>query len=449
MHPMTLFRLSVIGPLISQSGQVHGELSQQLRQLAEQAYAIPGSHRCYLSVKTIESWYYAYLRGGADALAPKRRVDCGQSKIRPELQAAILQAKRDNPKRSLNVLCALMEAQGLAAKGELKRASLHRLLQVHNLSRPVGCASEAQEYRSFVAERAGDIWYSDAMHGPQVPIKGRLRKAYLISFMDDASRLICHSAFCPGETALDVESVLKQALLKRNLPRKLVIDNGAAYRAGSLQGICARLGIQLIYCRPYRPEGKGKLERWHRTLRAQFISELTSAHLCSLDNLNACLWAWIEQCYHRGEHQGLEGLTPLARWQQDLTTMRSLGPFAASLDTLFYHRYTRKVRRDGTVSLWGKRFEVAYELAGRKISLVVEPHEQRVVAVESAQGEPLGQATPLDQVANCHRRRQGETTNQTASVVKANSQHKPNVIELACERYGEQLKLPIEQDDQE
>src|SRR3546814_4626213 len=92
--------------------------------------------------------------------------------------------------------------------------------------------------------------------------------------MDDASRLITHSAFCLGETALDIEGVLKQALLKRGVCRKLVVDNGAAYRAQTLQGICVRLGVQLIYCRPYAPEGKGKLERWHRTCRDQFLGEL-------------------------------------------------------------------------------------------------------------------------------------------------------------------------------
>jgi putative transposase len=74
--------------------------------------------------------------------------------------------------------------------------------------------------------------------------------------MDDASRLIAHCAFCPSETALDIEGVLKQALLRRGIARTLVVDNGAAYRASTLQGICARLSIRLVYFRPYAPEGK-------------------------------------------------------------------------------------------------------------------------------------------------------------------------------------------------
>lgn len=81
----------------------------------------------------------------------------------------------------------------------------------------------------------------------------------------------------------------------RNLPIKIIVDNGAAYRAATLQGVCARFGIHLIFCRPYEPEGKGKLERWHRTFRDQFLSELDERRIADLDDLNARLWAWIEQ----------------------------------------------------------------------------------------------------------------------------------------------------------
>ncbi len=78
---------------------------------------------------------------------------------------------------------------------------------------------------------------------------------------------MAHSAFCLGETALGIEGVLKQALLRRGVPIKLIVDNGAADRATTLQGVCTRLGIALIFCRPYATEGKGKLERCHRTFR--------------------------------------------------------------------------------------------------------------------------------------------------------------------------------------
>ncbi len=256
IHPVALFRYSVLGPLVSRSQLPRGELKAALCELAARDYDIPGSRNSRLSEKTIEAWYYAWRRGGIEALIPKVRADRGQSKIDPEVQEAILAAKRNNPRRSIRMIRRLLERQGVVAKDALSRSAIHRLLQAHGLSRASGSASEPEERRAYVAESAGDIWYGDVMHGPRVPMGGRLRKAYLVSLMDDASRLITHSAFCPSETALDIEAVLKQAVLKRGLPVKLVIDNGPAYRAKTLQGICARLGIHLVYCRPYAPESK-------------------------------------------------------------------------------------------------------------------------------------------------------------------------------------------------
>lgn len=221
----------------------------------------------------------------------------------------------------------------------------------------------------------------------------------------DASRLITHSAFCPGETALDVEGVLKQAILKRGLPRKLVVDQGAAYRSKTLQGICARLGIHLVYCRPYAPEGKGKIERWHRTLREQFLREIDPREVLAIEDLNARLWIWLAEVYHVRSHGGLEDQTPLERYQQDLPKIRQLGLMASRIDEIFYHRVIRNVRKDGTVFYLGQCFEVPYELSRQKVLLVVAPHASKVIGVEDAEGQSVGVATPIDRIANVHRRR--------------------------------------------
>jgi transposase InsO family protein len=428
IDPKALFRLSVLGPLISRERLERGELQQIIRDLAGREYSIPGTRRRHLGEKTIEAWYYTWRRQGLDGLTPKPRLDRGQSKLAPAIQTAILEAKRANPRRSLRQIRHLLEAAGLVPHDTLSRSTIHRLLQQHGLSRLTG--HEPEEKRSFVAATANALWYGDVMHGPRVPIRGRLTKTYLVSLFDDASRLVAHSAFCTGETALDIEGVLKQALLKRGIPLKLVVDNGSAYRAQTLQGLCARLGIHLIHCRPYAPEGKGKLERWHRTCRDQFLSELDARHIASLDDLNARLWAWLEQVYHRTAHAGLAGSTPLARFQQDLPQLRTLGPRAATLDELFLHRIQRHVRKDGTVSYQGERFEVPFELSGMKVCLVVDPHAQIVVGVENEKGEALGQATPLDALANATR-----TRRQPDPVVTPTSVEGPNLVELAYRQY--------------
>jgi putative transposase len=213
------------------------------------------------------------------------------------------------------------------------------------------------------------------------------------------------------------------------------VDNGAAYRAATLQGICARLDIRLIYGRPYAPEGKGKLERWHRTFRDQFLSELDSSRIAGLDDLNARLWAWIEQVYHRSPHAGLGGKTPLARYPQDLPNIRPLGPKAAQLDAIFLHRVQRKVRKDGTVSYRGKDFEVPYELSGQAVQRVVDPHAETAIGVEDRDGHSLGAATPLDTLANSHRRRRKPHPEGAPPVTQTFPSTGPNLVELAYQQY--------------
>jgi putative transposase len=227
------------------------------------------------------------------------------------------------------------------------------------------------------------------------------------------------------------------------LPTIIVVSMGGATRPTTLQGLCVRLGIHLIFCRPYAPEGKGKLERWHRTFRDQFLSELDERHITDLADLNARLWAWLEQIYHRTEHAALGGMTPLARYQQDLARIRSLGAKAATIDSLFYHRVARFVKKDGTVSYLGQQFEVPYELSGKTVKLVVDPHAKRVLGVENDAGLSLGAATPLDRQANLKRVRRkpaqpghDDGLGMTGSTPKRGPGGAgPNLVELAHRQY--------------
>ena len=435
VHPVALFRLSVLGQLVSRQHLARGELKAIVKELALKHYDIPGSRHTLLSEKTIEAWYYVWKKQGIDALEPKRRIDRGQSKIPEALQSAIIKAKQENPKRSLNSLLRLVQMEHLEGAQDLSRSSVYRLLLSQGLSRPVG-TSQIKELRRFEADYPGDIIYGDVMHGPKVVIHGKTQKSYLVSLMDDKSRLILHTAFCPGETALDIEYVLKQALLRRGLPKRLVIDNGAAYRAHSLQGICARLSIELIYCRPYAPEGKGKLERWHRTLRDQFLTELQPQKIYTLDEINNLLWAWVDQLYHTTPHSSLEGKTPLAVWQNYLEMVRPLGTLAHQLDELFYHRIHRKVRKDGTISYAGQFFEVPYCLSQKTVTVVIEPHDKQALYIEDEHGKRLGEVTPLNLQENRNYKRARSSDTSVPSTAPSTS-----LNELALKQQESRLSI--------
>ena len=152
---------------------------------------------------------------------------------------------------------------------------------------------------------------------------------------------------------------------------------------------------------------------------------------CAAGVIGFRLWAWCESIYHCAPHSGLGGLTPLARYQQDLPKIRNLGQKAATLDALFYHRIKPKARKDGTVSYLAERFEVAYELAGKTLNLVVDPHAGVVVGVEDDDGQSLGLATKLDPIANLTRVRHKPDPVIHEERIRTG----PNLIELAYDQY--------------
>ncbi len=411
-NSVALLRLSVLGSLASRDHLNRGELKAIIKNLAQQTYHIPNSKRVHLSEKTIERWYYLWKKKGIDGLNPTTRSDKDACQLSPDIQEVIIACKKDNPARSIQTIIDYLEIVGKVKKGELSRSTVHRLLKKNHLSKRLVADVEKIERRAFESQFAGDLWYGDVMHGPFIQTSDGRKKVYLVTVMDDASRLICHSEFCLNETAISIEFVLKEALLKRGLPKKLLIDNGPAYRSESLQNVCARLKIRLIYSRPYEPQSKGKLERWHLTVRSQLLTELDWQAIHSLDELNARLWVWLEQKYHQTPHAALfddltkDNKTPLARFQQDLLKMQPLGELARHLDDYFYHRIKRTIKKDATLSFDGHLFEVPFELVGETIYLVVDAPTSTPKYVESLEHRWLGHVHALDKLANNERTRQ-------------------------------------------
>ena len=127
----------------------------------------------------------------------------------------------------------------------------------------------------------------------------------------------------------------------------------------------------------------------------------------------------------------------MERYRKDLIQIRPLGLFASRLDELFLHRYERLVRKDGTVSYEGQRFEVPFDLTGKTVLLVVDPHTQKVIGVESANGDSLGKATPLDQLANCRRKRRSVVP--APSDAGTRSRSRTNLVEMALNRQTHSL----------
>jgi hypothetical protein len=261
--------------------------------------------------------------------------------------------------------------------------------------------------RRFAFAQAGELWMSDVMHGPAVVVGERVkRKTYLLAFLDDATRVIPHAAFALAENTRAFLPVLKLAIEKRGLPQRLYVDNGANYRSRHLALVCAKLGVALIHARPYRPQGKGKIERWFQSVRGQLLTRLAAEDTASLEALNRRLGAWIEGEYHHTPHRGLDGVTPLEQWARTAEAVRFPEP-GLDLADLFLFETERKVQKDRTVSLNGVVYEVDAALVGEKVTLRFDPGAppERPIQVCHA-GKRIELARPVQTYANCFVKRE-------------------------------------------
>jgi len=373
-HEVALFRYGLIADLVQLPPGTKG-LYRRLEEKARRDYQIPGTSRTHVAAETLRDWLKRYRKGGFDALMPKPRIDRGQSRtLPPEVVERLLSIKEANPK--LSVKLVIQAARACAEVSEqlpLPPSTVHRLLACHGLTqKPTGEPTE-QDRRRFAFARAGQLWMSDVMHGPSITVGNRTRrKTYLIAFIDDATRVVPYAAFTLSENTQTFLPILKQAILRRGFCERLYVDNGANYRSHHLALVCAKLGIALIHARPYRPQGKGKIERFFRTLRAQLLTRLATEDTQSLEALNRRLHVWLQSEYHHSPHRGLEGQTPLERWAQTAAEVR-FPETGLDLDELFLFETTRKVQKDRTVSLNGTLYEVDAALVGERVTLRYDP----------------------------------------------------------------------------
>lgn len=397
---LALWRYSILGPIVSARLE-HGDRKQYFADAAERTYQHPSGRTVRLSARTIEDWYYAWLAHGLAGLEPKTRSDAGTTKLDEALCELLCRAKREKPRRSIRRIITILERAKRVPKGTLTRSTVHRVLARAGLG---GRPSRAQtkERRSFLVDHGGDLWMGDALHGPRVLTPYGLRKSYMLSIMDAATRAIVRSAFFLAEGAVEHERLFIEALRIYGRPRTYYVDRGAAYMAESLALGCAELGIHLLHTEPRDCQAKGAIERWHRTWREEVGDELPAAPL-SLDELNAKHWAWLGAEYHARTH-ATTGRKPLEHFLAETEHHRPL-PRDLDVTDVFLRRERRKVRADGTVRLYGRVFEVAYQLPGQWVELrlhPVDPHHRPRVFVDD---QLVGEATPIDLHRNATRRR--------------------------------------------
>ena len=392
------FRFGIISDLVNRVQLDAGEKERLIREKCARKWQIPLSEKTRISRSTILRWVRLYKEnnGHLECLHPRDRSDRGGCRAMDEETAlALIGLRKEMPDCKISYLIEQMHQRNLVAPGTaLNPSTVYRFLHRHNLIKPAG---QATDRRKFEAELPGDLWQSDVMHGPMVDERGKMRKSYLIAFLDDHSRLVPYGRFYLSERLAVYLDALQWALLKRGLPRKLYVDNGPAFRSRHLDYVTAALGITLIHSKPYKPQGRGKIERFFRTVRNDFLIAFKGN---TLSELNESFDVWLTDTYHQRKHGGT-GQSPFERFTSNTECLR-----AAPENLRDYFRQTarRRVAKDRTITLGGKLYEGPVALIGSKVELLYHAGEPDRVEIRYNQ-KSYGFLRPVDLHVNCRVKR--------------------------------------------
>jgi putative transposase len=355
-----------------------------VRELAAREHTGPDGRAVRVGRTTIDDWIRAYRAGGYEALVPRPRRVLPRTPAR--VIALAIALKRERPDRTAAQIHAILTAAG--EPGVPKTRALQTHLSRAGLNQRADGRTPSKVYGRFEAAAPNELWTGDGLHGPKLAASGR--RAVLLGFIDDHSRLLVGWRWVSGEDVFGLEAALRPALMARGVPEAVLVDRGSAFVSSQLLRACAVLGAKLIHASPRAATTKGKIERFFRTCRDRFLVELSQRDDLELSELNRLFGAWLELVYHRRVHSET-GQTPLARFA---AAGPPVLPAPALLRDAFVWSESRMVTKTATVSLHGNDYEVDPALAGRRCELLFDPFDLSRVEVRYQQ-RPFGLATPV------------------------------------------------------
>lgn len=346
----------------------------------------------------------------------------------------------------------ILEWEGIVQPGEIKRSTLQEKLSQRGYStrHMKMYASSGTAARRFQQKYRNRLWHSDIKYGPYLPIglDGAKKQVYLVTFLDDATRFILHGEFYPTLDQVIVEDCFRKAVQKHGVPEAVFFDNGSQYKTKWMNRTCAKMGIRLLFAKPYSPESTGKVERFNRVVDS-FLKEAALEKPQTLDRLNQLFWVWLEECYQNKPHSGLtNNLSPETAYRSDKKSLKFLDPEVIA--DAFLHFEERKVDKVGCISFQGEKYEVGLHFIGCKVDVVYDPADISQLTIEY-EGHPswvanrlvIGEKTGPKPKLPAHMRPQpAETSRLLAAATKQNVERKthqvPAVSYRVAKKDGEQ-----------
>lgn len=388
--------MRVLGAIEMAEGRT---IRARIEAVSQMRFTDEDGHSRQFTWRTIQTWYSRYQKHGVTVMESHPRSDKGKVRkvVLEDVLAAIdsVRPRLHGKTPTLALLYRLCIEAGHLTRTQIAPNTFRRLVNQYELFKPDSEATNRVRM-AFAKAHANEMWQADTLYGPHVRIAGEPVGTRLIAFLDDASRVCCHGQFFRAENVDTLIESLRAAFYKRGVPRSLYVDNGSIYSSKEIIQICARVGC-LLHHTPVRDgAAKGKIERFFRTVRDQFLSR--DLDLSSLESLNRAFIHWAEESYNAQLHSVL-GMSPLDRFALDRSRLRFLPPNEAN-DELFFVEETRQVRADNTFSFKSQRFEAPRHLPHRTISIRFQRLNPSGRVVVYYKGERMGEARLLDPIAN-------------------------------------------------
>ena len=368
-------RVHLLSPLLAQ-----GLDPAQARQIKANVCQQTG-----LSERTLRRYLSKYRTEGFSGLKPKGK---GQNHSEDAIPANLLEQavllRRQVPGRSIAQIIQILEWEGLAQPGQIKRSTLQEKLAQRGYSaRHMRMYAETGiAARRFQKKYRNQLWHSDIKYASYLPIgkDGAKKQVYLVSFIDDATRFVLHGQFYPMLDQVIVQDCFRQAIHKYGVPEAVYFDNGSQYRTKWMRRACAKMGIRLLFARPYSPEATGKVERFNRVVDS-FLAEAALEKPQSLDRLNEMFRVWLEECYQNKPHAGLEGgISPDTTYRSDKKALKFLD--SETVASAFLHCEERKVDKSGCISFEGRKYEAGLSFIGCKVNVIYDPADITELTIE-------------------------------------------------------------------
>lgn len=397
-----LWRFGIISPLLHRT-EDDPPLVAQITELSKRVFYTPDSTQKSLCADTIRDWLHRYKTCGIDGLRNKPRKDQGGTSVPSALQEVLIGLRKEQPQWTVQRLLRYLHKQAHWDGRTPSRSSLYRFTSQHHLNRSVKKA--ALPVRSFEFPFFGDLWSADFLHGPHVRHGAYAFKVYLHAIIDDATRYVVAARFHIAEDTRSLLDDLMLSMRRFGIPKRFYTDNGAAFRSRHLRLVGAKLGIALPHTPAYTPQGRGKIERFFRSVREGFLD---GKEKTTLEKINVDLAIWINE-YHHSIHRGL-GISPLQRKLSDTGPALKQIPPTQNINDIFCMEHTARVGSDGCVRLFKNRFEIPDALPGAVVTISYLPWNQNYIILQP--GNVV--IKPLDTIKNALRfdkPRRGTTNN--------------------------------------